>query len=180
MSVENRTTVNACDYNVSDYHQAYLSVRTEQIEKLDIPLRDVSLSYVTSLSFLFRLYDFEYSRGTQSGTSHAEMSTDNVTMSSTGCVTAGRQVLSNGSNVFLLDGQHRLEAMRLLHREGDLGRTQQHILVRLILQKCRLTVIKAEGTNLSKLSNKVPGILCRDFTFMDLMKAILDFANEFA
>lgn len=121
MSVDNDTEVNVHCFKLSKYQQADLFVRVEQIEDPDIPLRDVNLLHVTSLHTSFHMYSFDYSRGAPSVTFHPGVSTGNVTTYCTGGMTVVRTVLNKGAKALLLDGRHHLEAMRLLHAEGDVG-----------------------------------------------------------
>lgn len=49
------------------------------------------------------------------------MGADDVTTTSSGGMTAGRQGLNDSTKVSLLDGLQRLEAIRPLYVEGDVG-----------------------------------------------------------
>lgn len=110
MSVENVTEVNVCVYNISDYHQSDLFVRTARIADPDIPLHVVSLLHVTSQHAPFCIYCFAYTCGTVSVMFYRGMSAEDVNTPSTGCMTVGRQVLNNGAEVLLLDERHCVEA----------------------------------------------------------------------
>lgn len=68
---------------------------------------------------------------------------------------------------------------KYLQMVGDLGWIQQHILARLILREDRLDISEAEGIKLSKLANKMTDIVCRELTFVDLVKKLLTFATRF-
>lgn len=52
-SFEYGTTINARSFNMSDYHQVYLFVRSDQIEDLSILLRNVFLTRVTYISTFY-------------------------------------------------------------------------------------------------------------------------------
>lgn len=135
MSAENSTAVNFCVFNIRDDHQMHLFVRFEQIYNSDILLRDFILSHVTSLPSLYSMYGFDYVRGTISVKVYLEVSADNVTTFSAGCMTVGGQVLTNGTIVLLLDGRYRRQSMRQRHAEGDVRWIQEHILVCFICPK---------------------------------------------
>lgn len=66
--------------------------------------------------------------------------------------------------------------MREQQVEGDVGCTQQHILVRHILREERAEISEAEANKPCVLSNKVTRTLRRDFTFVESMEVILNFA----
>lgn len=102
------------------------------------------------------------------------MSADDVTTPSIVGKTVGRQVLNNGAKALLLDGRHCPDAMRQLLVEGDVGWLQQQTLLRLIVQESRVPISKAETITLSKLANKLTGILRRGYKIMDLMRTILN------
>lgn len=98
----------------------------------EIPLRYVRLFHVTILSASYRMYGFDYSGDALSVTFHPAVIVEYATTPFTGGMLLGRQVLNNGAKVLVLDGCHRLEAMRRLHVESSVGWIQRHILVRLI------------------------------------------------
>lgn len=120
-SAKEGVTVNVCVFSISDYHEVDWFVRTEQIEKHDITLRDTSLSRVTSLRALLSLYRFDYSRGTLSVFFHPRVRANNVIILFTCAMTGGRQVLNNGMKMLLLGGCHRPEASEQDHLGADLG-----------------------------------------------------------
>lgn len=62
MYVEKGLSFNVLVFNESDYYQANLFLKLYYKEDPDIPLRDVSLSHVTSLLALFCMYGLDYSR----------------------------------------------------------------------------------------------------------------------
>lgn len=121
MSVENSTTVNVRVFIINDYHRAVLFVRIEQVDDLEIPLRDASLSQGISPRDSFRVYCLDYSHGKLSVTFYPAEGSEIVTTPSTSGITVGRQVLKIGEKVLLLDERHRMEAMRQLHVERNVG-----------------------------------------------------------
>lgn len=148
MSVENGTTVIICVFNIIDYHQTDLFVRTEQVSDPYIPLRDASLSHMNSLRASFRMYDFDYSRDTLSVTFHPEVSGDDVTTPSTGGIRVDRQFLNNGAKILLLDECDCLEVMRQVHVEGDVSWIYQHILDSIIVRKDGTSFSEPKGNKL--------------------------------
>lgn len=60
-SIKNGTAVNIRVFNINDCHHMDLFVRIKQIEDPDVPLRDVSLSHMTSMRALLCIYSFDYS-----------------------------------------------------------------------------------------------------------------------
>lgn len=108
MYVGNGTAVNVCFFNVTIYHQAEVFERTEQEDNLETPLRDVSLSHLSSSRATLRMYGFYYSRGTLSVTFFCGRSADNVTTTSTNGMAVGCRALNNGANVFLICGRYSL------------------------------------------------------------------------
>lgn len=69
--------------------------------------------------------------------------------------------------------------MRQLHLAGDVGWLQPDILLRLLFRQDRMAISEVEGIELSTIANTVTGIMRRDFTLLDLIKAILSFATAF-
>lgn len=115
MSVENGIVVNACLFNVSDYHRADFFARVVEIMNSDISLRDVILSHVNYLCALLLMYGFDYSRGSQSVTFLRGVSADDVTTHMISAMAAGRQPQNNGAKIILLVGCHCLESMQQVH-----------------------------------------------------------------
>lgn len=105
-----------------------------QVEDAEVPLGDVCLPYVTLLHASFCVYGFDYSRSSLSSTLQPGVSNEDVSTTSTGGMSVGCQVLNHGVKVLLLDARHCLEAMQLMHVEGDVGWTQEHILICLIVR----------------------------------------------
>lgn len=149
MSVEDGTAVNVHVSDFSDNHQKILFVINEQIEDPDIPVHGVRLSHVTSPRASFCMYGFDFSRGPLSVMSHTWVCADDMTTSSTGGITAGRQVVNNGDKVLLLDGRHCLQVMRQLHVRSDVGRLQQHRVAHPIVMEARVATCKGERIELS-------------------------------
>lgn len=133
MAVENETAGNVGFFNMSDNHQWDWIVRIEQIENPYIPSHCVCLSLVFSLRASFSRFGFTYSCGTLLKPLHPGMSSDDVSTLSIGGMKVVRQVQNNGAKVLWLESFHRLEAMRYLHLEVDMGWIQQHSLVCLIV-----------------------------------------------
>lgn len=174
MYVENCTAVEARVFNISDYDHKDLIVRIEQIEVPDIRLHDFSLSHMTLLRALYCICDFDYSSRTLSVPFYPGVSADNMSTPSTGGMTVRRQVLINDAKGLFLDGRQCLEAMRQLHVKGDIGWLQQHILVCVLLRDDSVVIDEAKGIQLSKLANRITGILRRFSSFVDLLKTILN------
>lgn len=121
MSIKNGTAVNVCVFKISDYYQTDLFARIKQIEYPEILVHEVSLSQVTLSRASYRMYGFDYPRGTLSVNFHPTVSAEDITTISTGGMIAARQVLDNRAKVSLLDGSQRLEKMRQQHVKGDPG-----------------------------------------------------------
>lgn len=96
----------------------------KESEDLEIPLRDVSLSRVTSLRALFRMYGSDYSCVTLSVTVQTGISADDVTKTSTDRIIVGHQIPNNGKKLLVLDGRHRQDALRQLYVECNVCRIQ--------------------------------------------------------
>lgn len=88
---------------------------------LDIPLRDVSSLYVTSLRPWYRIYGFDYSYGTLLVIFHLGVSFDDVTRSSNVRMTVCCQFPVNDTVILFLDRRHLLEVMRQRHVNGGVG-----------------------------------------------------------
>lgn len=107
-------------FNLNDYHQADLSVRTGRIENLYILPRDASLTEVTSILASSDKHGLHYSRCTLSVIFHAGVSSRDVTTHSTGVLTAGIHILINCMKMILPDRCRHLESLRQFHGKGDL------------------------------------------------------------
>lgn len=175
VSIESGTAVSACIFSVSGYHQSDLFVRIKQFEDPDIPLNDDSLLQTILWRTLFRMYRFDFSRGTSSGTSFPEMIDGDITTPSTEFMAVFCQILNYGANVSLLDRSHHLVVMQQVQVEDGVVRFQQYILVCLIAREDDESNSEAERINRRILANKMTGIMSRDFTFVYLRKTILNF-----
>lgn len=151
----------------------------KQIEYQDTPLRCAGSLHVTLLCTLFRIYGLDHSRGIRSEIFRHDVSADDETTPLTGGTTGDLHVLNKGSKFLLLDGYHRLRALRQLHVEGNVRWIQTDILARIIVHKDGVLISKCGGINVKKLANKMTGIVCRDFTFVDLLKTMLNSAIAF-
>lgn len=120
MSVEHGSAASFCDHDFNDYHHADSFVEIWQIEDPEILLRNVSLSYVTSLYAAFHIYGFEYFHGTLSVTFQPERIPDDVTTLLISCMAAGPLVPNICAKVLLLNSGHYLDTMWQLHMEDDL------------------------------------------------------------
>lgn len=98
-SVENATAVSLPLSDVSNYRQAYFFLIIKRIEDSETPLHDVSLSHVTSIRALSRIYGFDYFRCTLSMRFHAGMISDNLTTYLNSSMIAGRQNVKNGAKI---------------------------------------------------------------------------------
>lgn len=112
-------------------------------------------------------------------TFHPAVSSDDVTTPFPGGMKVGDRVLNNVAKVLSVDGRFRLEAVRQLHAEGDVGWIEEHIAVCLIVRKDRVAIRNAEEMKMSKLANKVTSFVSRDYTFLDLLKTFLNLAIAF-
>lgn len=178
--VENGTTLLVRLFSESDYDKVDLFVRIDHIEDLQTPQRDVSLLDVTLSRTPFHMYGFDYFRVTVSVTFHSEVCVDEVITPPSGGMTISRQFMNNGTMILLLDGLHRLKAMRQLHMDRDIGRVQQHIPVLLISREDRVANSGGGRIKIGSIANKVAGIGLHDFTFLDVMKTILHYSVVFA
>lgn len=70
--VKHGTAVSVAIINLNDYDQVDSFKKIELIRNANIPLRDVRPSHVTSFCVSFRLYDIDYSLGTQSSKGYRE------------------------------------------------------------------------------------------------------------
>lgn len=108
-----------------------------------------------------------------------EVGADDVTIHATVSMTAGRQVLNNCEKVLLLNRRQRLEEMRQMRMQGDVGCIWQHILVCLIVRKDKVTTSKADGIKPSRFGSEVNRIMRLNALFVDFIKTIQSFAFTF-
>lgn len=69
--------------------------------------------------------------------------------------------------------------MQQQREKRDVIYIKQHILVHLIPGKVRVKISEAEKIGLSKVANKLAGVVCGDSTYMDFMKTVLNFFVAF-
>lgn len=125
------------------------------------------------------MYGFNYYHSILSVSIDTGVRATELTKLSTGGITAGRQVLSNNAKVQLLDEHHRLESVRQILSEKNLGEIWQHIQIRGLLRKDKDAISMSEGINMRKRTIKVTRTMLRDSTFADIMKRVSNLAFEF-
>lgn len=69
--------------------------------------------------------------------------------------------------------------MQQLHVNDQLRRIQRHIQFRLISWEDKFAINKAKNIKLRKFTNKMARMFCRDFTFLNFMKTIMNFTISF-
>lgn len=87
----------------------------------------VSLARVTCKRAPFRMYSHYYYQGTLFVTFRPVSNIKDVPTPSTKGMTVAIEALNNATKVLLEEECHRLEAMRQLNVEGNLGCIQQHV-----------------------------------------------------
>lgn len=179
LSVKNGIALSVRVLNAIDCDQTDLIGRFSYTTDMEISVRDASLSRATFMCASLCLHDFHYSCGEQSRTVHSGVSTKNVTIISTGCISADNHVLNSGTKVVLVEERHRLRAMRLFHVKGRLWWVQQHIRICLKFWKDKATIGVAKVTSQSTLLNKMILIMRHDSTFLDVLKTTLEFFISF-
>lgn len=95
-------------------------MRIEQIEDIDILLRNVNLLPITSLHASLSLYGFYYSCGTISVTPHPMVIFEEVETLLADSMIVVHRVINERAKILLLIRRHFLEAMKHLRVESEL------------------------------------------------------------
>lgn len=100
---------------------------------------------------------------------HAVVRAEHLTTSSTGGVKVGHQVLTNSVRPLFIHGRNRVELMRQLHVEDDVGEIHQHILICLIVRGEKVAISKDERIQLSSVAHMVTEIVCSKSLLVDVL-----------
>lgn len=88
-------------------------------------------------------------------------------------------IRDKAATVVLLDGRHRLKALRDLHKAAYVACVDATLLVRCFTRHDGRPIAEAEALKLSSFANKVTSVVRCDFSFVAVVKTVINFSAAF-
>lgn len=161
---------------VAEYHPEDLLLRVHRIDESEISLRDASDGHFFSFVQSFRAYGLENKREALFVTSTATAARSEVCK---GAPSRSPRVFDKAASVVLLNGRHRIQALRDLRKAVDVALVEVHMLVRIVTRNDNCLTAEMGAFKLRNFADNATSIVCRDYLFIAIVETVISLNAAF-